>query len=56
VASVVVKGAPAGGVAIEVPVVTLALIDGDRVTHIESFDPDQRNFALARFEELTQRT
>jgi hypothetical protein len=54
VASFVVKGTLTEGVAIEVPVVALALFDSDRVTHIESFDPDQRELALARFEELNQ--
>ena len=54
VASFVVRGTSAEGVAIEVPVVELALIDGDCVTHIEGFDPDQRDLALARFEELNQ--
>lgn len=28
-------------------------IEGDRVTHIEDFDPDLRDLASARFAELT---
>jgi hypothetical protein len=34
------------------PIVTLTLVDGERVTHMENFDSDQRDVALARFAEL----
>ena len=34
----------------------LILVDGDRVTRFETFDPDQRDLALARFEELNRPT
>jgi hypothetical protein len=34
----------------------LGLFDGDRLTHLETFDPDQRDLALARFDELTRPT
>ena len=34
----------------------LVLFDGDRVTGFETFDPDQRDVALARFEELNRPT
>jgi hypothetical protein len=49
----VIKGTTTDGVAIEIPLIQLILIEGDRVTHIEDFDPDQCDFALARFNELT---
>jgi hypothetical protein len=48
----VAKGASADGVAIELPLVVLILIDGDRIARIEDFDPAQRDLALARFEEI----
>jgi hypothetical protein len=48
----VAKGASADGVAIELPLVVLLLIDGDRIARIEDFDPAQRDLALARFEEI----
>jgi len=54
VAQIVVKGTSSDGVAIEVPVVTLAVLNGERLTHVEIFDPDQRELALARFEELNR--
>ncbi len=50
----VARGTSTEGVAIEVPVVVLALLDGDRMTHIELFDLAQRDAALARFEELSR--
>ncbi|ORB68363.1 BTAD domain-containing putative transcriptional regulator [Mycolicibacterium tusciae] len=52
--SVVVKGTTAEGAVIELPAVILLLFDGPSVIRMEAFDPDQRNMALARFEELNQ--
>lgn len=52
IAHLVVKGASTDGVAIEIPFVVLMLLDGKRVTRFETFDPNQRDSALARFEEL----
>lgn len=49
----IIKGTTADGAAIEIPLIQLILVEGDRITHIEDFDPDQRDFALARFDELT---
>jgi hypothetical protein len=54
--SVVVKGTTAEGAAIELPAVTLILFDGFRVTRMEAFDSNQRDLALARFDELDQAT
>lgn len=54
VAYMVLKGTSTDGVAIEIPNIHLALLDGDRVTHLETFDPDQRDLALARFDELNR--
>ena len=54
VSHVVVKGTSTAGAAIEVPVVMLIPLDGDRMKRIEFFDPDQRELAVARFEELNQ--
>lgn len=51
---VVVKGTSSEGVAVELPWVTLQIFDGDRVMHVETFDADQRELALARFEELNR--
>jgi hypothetical protein len=34
----------------------LVVVDRDRVTGFEAFDPDQRDMALARFEALNQPT
>ena len=53
---VVLKGTSTEGFAIELPVVQLGLFDGDRITHIETFDPDERDLAVARFEELNRPT
>lgn len=50
---VVVRGTSTDGVAIEIPLIALILVDGDRVTRFETFDVDQRDSALARFEELS---
>jgi hypothetical protein len=33
--------------------VLLILLDGDRVTRFEAFDEDQRDLALAQFQELS---
>jgi hypothetical protein len=50
---VVLRGTSTDGVAIEIPLVALILLDGDYVTRFETFDVDQRDLALARFEELS---
>ena len=49
---VVLRGTSTDGAAIEIPLISLILLDGDRVTRFETFDTHQRNLALARFEEL----
>jgi DNA-binding SARP family transcriptional activator/predicted ester cyclase len=51
--NVVVKGTSTDDVAIEMPWITLMVFDGDRVLHAETFDGDQRELALARFNELS---
>ena len=51
---VVMKGTSTEGLAIEIPFVMLMLLDGDRVKHIETYDPDHRDLALVRFEELNR--
>jgi hypothetical protein len=51
----VVKGTSTDGVAVEIPCVLLALLDGDRITYGELYDLHQRDQALARFEELNTR-
>jgi hypothetical protein len=51
---VVVKGTSTEGAPIELPLVILVLFDGDCVRRVETFDPDQRDLALARFDELSQ--
>jgi hypothetical protein len=38
----VTKGTSTEGVAIELPLVVLTLLDGDRITRVEAFDPAQR--------------
>ena len=48
----IIKGTATDGVTIEIPLIQLLLVEGNRVTHIEDFDPDQRELALARFAEL----
>ena len=50
----IVKGTSTDNVEMELPLLILDLLDGDHVTHMETFDIDQRDMALARFEELTQ--
>jgi hypothetical protein len=52
----VVKGTSTEGVAVELPLVVITVLDGDRMTHTESFDLAQRDSALARFEELNRPT
>ena len=47
------KGVSKDGFAIEVPVIALVLLSGDRVTHVENFDLGDRGAAMARFEELS---
>jgi hypothetical protein len=49
-----VRGTSTDGVAIEIPLVALMFFDGDRVTRVETFDADERDGALARFEELNR--
>ncbi len=56
VGDVVLRGTSTDGLAIEIPLVMLVVVDRDRVTGFEAFDPDQRDVALARFEELNQPT
>lgn len=51
-ARLVLKGTSTEGAVVEVPAIYLILLDGDRVTHLETYDPQQRDRALARFEEL----
>ena len=48
----VLRGTSTDGVAIEIPLITLVLLDGDRVDHIETFEISDRDLALARFEDL----
>jgi tetratricopeptide (TPR) repeat protein len=48
------KGTSTEGSAIEIPYVLLILFDGGRVTSFEAFDEDQRDIALARFDELNR--
>ena len=46
------RGTSTEDVPIELPLIVLMLIDGDRVTHAETYDLNQRDQALARFDEL----
>lgn len=55
VVSAVLKGTSTNGTVVEIPSIVLALNDGDRVTHLETYDPEQRDMALARFDELSSR-
>jgi hypothetical protein len=48
----VARGTSTEDVPIEIPLVILMLIDGDRITHAETFDLHQRDQAISRFEEL----
>jgi class 3 adenylate cyclase len=52
VGDVLAKGTSSEGVEVEIPMVLLGLFDGDRLTHFELFDADQRDLALSRFDEL----
>jgi hypothetical protein len=52
VASTIVKGTSTDGVPIEIPIIQLIGLDGVGVTRVEFFDDDQRDLALARFQEL----
>jgi hypothetical protein len=52
-ALIVLKGTSIDGVAIEIPIIQISLLEGDHVSHVEAFDPDERDLALARFEELS---
>ncbi|OBB78043.1 hypothetical protein A5760_22470 [Mycobacterium colombiense] len=47
----VTRGTTTDGAAIEIPLIQLILVEGDRVAHIEDFDPDRLDLALARFDE-----
>jgi hypothetical protein len=49
---IITRGSSTDGVAIEIPLVAIILFDGDRLTCVKPFDADQRDQALARFEEL----
>ncbi|MBE1548486.1 class 3 adenylate cyclase [Mycobacterium sp. OAS707] len=48
------KGTSSDGVEVEIPMLLLGVFDGDLLTHFELFDPDQRDLALVRFDELTR--
>ena len=52
VTHLIVKGTSTDGVEIELPIFVLNVHDGEHVTHMETFDVDQRDQALARFDEL----
>jgi hypothetical protein len=54
VGDVLAKGTSSEGVEVEIPMVLLGLFDGDRLTHFELFDADQRDLALSRFDELNR--
>jgi hypothetical protein len=49
----VAKGTSTDDVPIEIPFVILVMIDGDRITHAETFDLYQRDQAISRFDELS---
>ncbi|MBX7432011.1 AAA family ATPase [Mycobacterium sp. Y57] len=51
---VVVKGTSTDDVAVELPWITIMVFDGDRAIRAETFDADQRDLALARFDELSR--
>ncbi len=48
----IVKGTSTDGVVMELPLFVIDVHDGEHVTHMETFDIDQRDLALARFQEL----
>ncbi|HYX99209.1 MAG TPA: hypothetical protein VE908_06595, partial [Mycobacterium sp.] len=54
VGRMVLKGTSTDGAAIEIPLVVLILLRGERVTRLEAFDDDQRDMALARLQELNR--
>jgi hypothetical protein len=54
VGDMLVKGTSPDGVEVEIPMLMLGLFDGDHLTRFELFDPDQRDLALARFDELNR--
>jgi hypothetical protein len=54
VAHMVLTGTSTDGVAIEISIVQITLLEGDRVTHIEAFDHADSDLAVARFEELNR--
>jgi hypothetical protein len=54
VSHLVLRGTSAEGAAIEIPLVQIMLVEADRVTCFEAFDANQRDLALARFDELNQ--
>jgi hypothetical protein len=56
VSDVFLRGTSTDGLSIEIPLVMLIVVDRDRVIGFEAFDPDQRELALAWFEELNRPT
>jgi hypothetical protein len=54
VAHSIVRGLSVDGLPIELPLIGLTLIEGDRVTRMEIFDADQRELALDQFEQLNR--
>jgi hypothetical protein len=52
VSHTILRGTSTDGASVEISLLLLVLVEGERVTHLEAFDPDQRASALARFEEL----
>jgi hypothetical protein len=54
VGDLLLKGTSSDGVEVEIPMLMLGVFDGDLPTHFELFDPDQRDLALARFDELSR--
>jgi len=52
VSSFAIRGTLTHGSEVEIPAVMLHLMDADRIKWIESFDGDQRDLAIARFQEL----
>jgi hypothetical protein len=50
----VLRGTSTDGVAIEIPLFILVLLDGDRVMSFQAFDENQRDAALARFDEINR--
>ncbi|WP_336584509.1 BTAD domain-containing putative transcriptional regulator [Mycolicibacterium tusciae] len=52
VTNIVVKGSTVEGAEIELPAVIILVFNGSHLTRMEAFDLDQRDQALARFDEL----